>query len=379
MSVMKTIRARAAAFGASAGVVMACASAHGAPPVVGGCQILPADNIWNTPVDTLPVHEDSDAFIATIGSNVGVHPDFGTVWNGAPIGIPFVVVPPGQKPVAIHFVRYGSQSDPGPYPVPPGAPIEGGPSSTGDRHVLVVDSGACVLYELYRAFPQPDGSWNADSGAVFDLSSHALRPETWTSADAAGLPILPGLVLYDEVASGAITHALRFTAQRTRRAYVWPARHFASNSTDPARPAMGQRFRLKAGFDESAYPAEVQVVLRALKKYGMILADNGSNWYISGAPDPRWDDDALHDLHMVRGGDFEAVDVSSLMIDPGSGQARRPGCAPDLDGDGLVGSPDLAALLGSWDAPGGPADLDQSGSVGSGDLALMLGSWGACP
>jgi hypothetical protein len=188
--------------------------------------------------------------------------------------------------------------------------------------VLIVDRDRCRLYELYAAYPQPDGSWRAGSGAVYDLRFNALRPTGWTSADAAGLPILPGLVRYEEVAAGAIRHAVRFTASRTQRAYVWPARHFASSSTDPTRPPMGQRFRLKAGFDVSTFPPRVQVILVALKVYGLILADNGSDWFISGEPDERWGNDELHVLGQVRGHDFEAVDCSSLMVDPNSGQVR---------------------------------------------------------
>ena len=226
--------------------------------------------------------------------------------------------------MAIHYTAYGSESDPGPFPVPADAPVEGGSGSDGDRHVLVVDRDNCLLYELYRAFPQGDGSWNADSGARYDLRSNALRPDGWTSADAAGLPIFPGLVRYDEVAAGEIAHAIRFTAPQTRQAYVWPARHYASSSSDPSLPPMGQRFRLKAGVDISGYSGPVQVILRAMKKYGIILADNGSAWYISGAPDERWDNDMLHELDNVRGSDFEAVDCSALMVDPDSGQAGTP-------------------------------------------------------
>jgi hypothetical protein len=287
-----------------------------------GCDLFPADNIWNTPVDTLPVHPNSDIFIATIGANRNVHPDFGSgLWEGGPIGIPYVDVPGDQARVAVSFT-YDDESDPGPYPIPTDAPIEGGPASDGDRHVLVVERENCILYELFYAFPQADGSWQAGSGAIFDLNSHLLRPAGWTSADAAGLPILPGLVRYDEVAGGEINHALRFTAPQTRREYVWPARHFASNLTGEQYPPMGQRFRLRANFDISGFAPPVQVILRALKKYGMILADNGSAWYISGAPDDRWDNDVLRQLRQVRGSDFEAVDVSSLMVEPDSGRVR---------------------------------------------------------
>ncbi len=296
-------------------------SAPGEPPRLAGCDVFPADNIWNTPVGTLPLDPNSDAYVQTIGADVGLHPDFGSgTWAGGPIGIPYVDVPGDQARVAVSF-EYADESDPGPYPIPPDAPIEGGPDSDGDRHVLVLDRDACVLYELFYAWPQGDGSWQAGSGAIFDLNSHALRPDGWTSADAAGLPILPGLVRYDEVASGEIRHAIRFTAPQTRRAYVWPARHYASSLTGPEYPPMGQRFRLRADFDISGFAPQVQVILQAFKTYGIILADNGSAWYISGVPDERWDNDVLRELRQVHGADFEAVDVSSLMLDPDSGQA----------------------------------------------------------
>ena len=294
------------------------------PPTIGNCSIFPADNIWNTPVDTLPLDPNSAAYINTIGADAIVHADFGSgLWEGGPIGIPLLEVAGSQPKVTIRFNPdgYADESDPGPYPVPTAAPIEGGADSDGDRHVLVLEKDNCVLYELYRAFPQTDGSWLVDSSARYDLNSHALRPDTWTSADAAGLPILPGLVRYDEVDSGEIRHAIRFTVPQTRRAYVWPARHFASSRTGENYPPMGQRFRLRADYDISGFSAPTQVILRALKTYGMILADNGSAWYISGAPDERWDNDVLHELDVVTGSDFEAVDVSSLQIDPDSGQA----------------------------------------------------------
>ena len=307
-----------------------------------GCPIFPSDNIWNTLVDDLPVDSDSNAYITTIGASRGLHPDFGSgTWDGGPIGIPYTVVDGSQPEVNVDF-DYADESDPGPYPIPPDAPIEGGDLSSGDRHVLVLDRDACILYELYAAYPKLDGSWEAGSGAVFDLESNALRPEGWTSADAAGLPILPGLVRYDEVSSGEIQHALRFTAPQTRRAYDWPARHFASSLTGAAYPPMGKRFRLKAGFDISGFSEEVQVILRALKKYGMILADNGSAWYISGAPDSRWDNDMLvSELGQVKGSNFEAVDESSLMVDPDSGQANQnasSGSTPQQSSDDPGGS-----------------------------------------
>jgi hypothetical protein len=297
-------------------------------PQIAGCDIFPADNIWNTAVDNLPVQPDSAVYIQTIGPDLGLHPDFGAgVWppgSNSPIGIPFIDVPGSQPLVEIEFTGYGDESDPGPYPIPPDAPVEGGPDAQGDRHVLVLERDNCLLYELYHAFPQADGRWTAVSGAVYDLHSHALRPAGWTSADAAGLPILPGLVRYDEVAAGEISHALRFTAPQTRRAYVWPARHYASSLTDPAYPPMGLRLRLRADFDISPYAPEVQVILQGLKRYGLILADNGSAWYLSGVPDERWNNDVLRQLRQVKGSDLEVVDVSGLMMDPDSGRAAAP-------------------------------------------------------
>lgn len=286
------------------------------------CPLLPANNIWNARVDNLPLDPNSNLYIQTIGANANVHADFGSgEWDGGPIGIPYIEVPGNQPMVDIHVVSdYPEESDPGPYPVPANAPIEGGPNADGDRHVLVLNQETCILYELYRAFPNQDGSWDVDSGAIFDLNSNALRPDGWTSADAAGLPILPGLVRYEEVMSGVIDHAIRFTAPETRREYIWPARHFASDLTDIQYPPMGQRFRLRADFDISGYSQPVQVILTAMKQYGIILADNGSSWYISGSPNENWDNDMLHELDDVLGSDFEAVDVSSLMIDPDSGQ-----------------------------------------------------------
>ncbi len=290
-------------------------------PQIGGCPLLPADNIWNARIDSLPLDAHSADYIQTIGADTGLHADFGSgTWDGGPIGIPFDFVGGSQPKVDVTF-DYADESDPGPYPIPADASIEGGPNSDGDRHVLVVDTDNCLLYELYYAWPQADGTWEAGSGAVFDLHSNALRPDEWTSADAAGLPILPGLVRYEEVAAGEIRHAIRFTAPETRAAHVWPARHDASSLTDAAYPPMGQRFRLKADFDISGFSPQVQVILRAMKTYGIILADNGSAWFLSGAPDERWDNDILHELSQVTGADFEAVDVSSLMRDPDSGAA----------------------------------------------------------
>ncbi|HYP20556.1 MAG TPA: hypothetical protein VEY08_10815 [Chloroflexia bacterium] len=293
------------------------------PTATGACTVFPANNIWNRRVDTLPVHPMSSAYIASIGSDANVHADFGSgLWDGGPIGIPFVKVPAHQAMVDINFTAYGDESDPGPYPVPTNAPVEGGPDADGDRHVLVLQESTCMLYELYRAFPNSGGSWDADSAAAYDLRSNALRPEGWTSADAAGLPIYPGLVTYDEVASGVIRHAIRFTAPDTQRKYIWPARHYASDSDDPDLPPMGLRVRLKSSVDLGHYPQQVRVILQAMKDYGLILADNGSPWYISGAPDPRWDNDMLHAMDDLQGSDFEAVYTDDLMVDADSGQSR---------------------------------------------------------
>jgi hypothetical protein len=282
---------------------------------LGGRRPFPADNPWNRDVSGDPVDPASQTLLASCGGlDRGLHPDFGTVWNGAPNGIPYVVVAGTQGKVPVTF-DYADESDPGPYPVPPNAPIEGGPGGDGDRHVLVIDRDAWKLYELYDAHPVNGGaSWTAGSGAVFDLNSNALRPAGWTSADAAGLPIFPGLVRYDEtVERKVIDHALRFTCPTTRRAYVAPARHFASSRTDPTLPPMGMRVRLRAGFDVNGYPPNVQVILKAMKTYGMLLADNGSAWYVSGAPDSRWSDDELAALSGVKARDFEVVKMGTVV------------------------------------------------------------------
>lgn len=298
-------------------------------PIISGCAVFPSNNIWNLPINTMPVHPRSSAYIDSIGSDSHVHADFGSgTWDGGPIGIPFDIVPGTQHRVPVSF-DYDDESDPGPYPIPPNAQIEGGPSSDGDRHVLVLDTDHCMLYELYDAWPQACGSsWHAGSGAIFNLASHALRPDGWTSADAAGLPILPGLIRYEEAVGGAINHAIRFTAPRTKKAYVWPARHHASNLTGEQYPPMGQRFRLKAGVDISGYSPIARTILIAMKTYGIILADNGSAWYISGVPDEQWDNDVLHELGVIFGRDFEAVDVSSLMVNPDSGKTKTSGPPP---------------------------------------------------
>jgi hypothetical protein len=279
-----------------------------------GCPMFPADNIWNAPVDTLALDAKSSAYVAAIGATLRGHPDFDAQGGG----IPYAVVPGTQTKVAVAF-DYADESDAGPYPIPPNPPIEAG----SDRHLLTLDRDNCKLYELFDLSRKLDGTWRAGSGAIFDLRSNALRPSGWTSADAAGLPMLPGLVRYDEAAVGEIKHAIRFTAPRTRRAFVWPARHFASASSDPALPPMGQRFRLRANFDLTPISPLGKVIFRAMQKYGVILADNGSSWYFTGAPDTRWPDDALHDDFLsLQGSDFEAVDTSSLMASSDSAGVR---------------------------------------------------------
>jgi hypothetical protein len=302
--------------------LLAVSSAVAQSPTIGNCPVLPPDNIWNTPVDQFPVSASSAAWVATIGATKTVHADFGSgLYDGAPIGIPYIAVAGTQVKYAASF-DYADESDPGPYAIPLNAPIEGGSQSTGDRHALAIDTDNCILYELYAAYPQA-ASWIAGSGAIFNLLSNALRPSGWTSTDAAGLPVFPGLVRYDEIAAGEIRHAIRFTVPQTQRAFIWPARHYASSLTGAQYPPMGARFRLRAGFDISGFSAANQVILRALKKYGMMLADNGSAWFLSGAPDARWNNDDLHNLGLLKGSDFEAVDVSSLMVDPNSGQAKQ--------------------------------------------------------
>ena len=287
----------------------------------GACSMFPTDNVWHAPVTGLPVHADSAAYVASIGTAKTVHADFGAgLWNGGPIGIPITAVPAGQAGVTVSF-EYGSESDKVPYPIPPGARIEGGSNSTGDRHIILYDQVNCRSYELFAAYPNSDGSWRAGSGAVFDLRGNGMRPDGWTSADAAGLSIVAGLVRYEEVADGRIDHAIRVTAPRTRDAYIWPARHSASDDNNPALPPMGLRFRLKSGVDISGLPAQARVVAEAMKRYGVILADNGSSWFISGTPDDRWDNDALHALGALKGSDFEAVETSAMMISPNSGAA----------------------------------------------------------
>ena len=294
---------------------MAPAGGAGARPLPDApdCPIFPRTSHWNLRVDRLPVLAKSDRLVRAIGADRTMHADFGSgLYEGARIGIPFVTVGAAQERVPVRF-EYADESDPGPYPIPRKVPIEAGRRSDGDRHVIVVDRARCRLYELFAAYPRDGGRrWSAGSGAIWNLRSNRMRPAGWTSADAAGLPILPGLVRHDEVRRGRIDHALRVTAPRTRRSYIYPARHFASGSNDPELPAMGQRLRLKEGYPIRSFPRQARILLRALKRYGMIVADNGSPWYVTGAPHRRWNNDALRTLHDVPGRAFEAVDTSRL-------------------------------------------------------------------
>ncbi len=301
---------------AALAMTLACAATGATAtgvPTLGGCPVFPASSPWNERVDRLPVAKGSAALIASIGDG-SVHADFGSgLWDGSHIGIPYVVVHGRATPKSRVSFEYADESDKGPYPIPAGVPIEGYPKSgSGDRHALIVDRDSCRLYELY-ALQRSGGRWTAGSGAIWNLRSTALRPAGWTSADAAGLPVLPGLARWaGDASTGVIRHALRFTVERTRRAYVYPARHYASDSTDPSLPPMGLRVRLKASVDISKLPRQARIVAQALKTYGMILADNGSNWYVSGAPSPKWSNDELHALGRLRGSDFEVVDTSRL-------------------------------------------------------------------
>jgi hypothetical protein len=337
------------------------APAAGAPSLASsGCPLFPADNVWHADVSRLPVHPRSGAYLASMGTGAGIHADFGSgTWEGGPIGIPYTVVAAGQARVPVRF-GYAGESDPGPYPIPPDAPVEGGPDAAGDRHVLVVQAGSCRLYELFDAHREGAG-WRAGSGAVWNLRSNRLRPAGWTSADAAGLPILAGLVRYEEVARGRIDHAIRVTVDRSQAGYLWPARHQAGQG-GASLPPMGLRLRLKAGVDVGGFPGQARVILQAMRTYGLVVADNGSSGFIGGVPDERWDNDALHQLGRVTLADFEAVDTAPLRVSPASAAFRgtpRTTPAPDpaldaaarADGPRGSGSPAvlpqiLAAILG---------------------------------
>ncbi len=325
------------------------------------CPVLPADSVWNTPVDDLDVHPRSADWVAAIGADDPIHPDFGSgTYDGGPIGIPYDVVDADTERVPVTFT-YADESDPGPYPIPPDPSIEGGPDADGDRHVLIVDRDTCTLYELFDAHPPAAGEgWTAGSGAVFDLNSNDLRPEGWTSADAAGLPILPGLVRYDEVASGVIDHAIRITAPQTDRSHIWPARHQAGAADDPSLPPMGARFRLSAAIDPADFPDQVRPIVVALQTHGAILADNGSPWFISGVPDERWANDDLRTLREIPGSAWEAVDTAPLQVAADSGAARQVGEGPDTslrDGGRLAGPTriDTAIAISQRQFPAGAA------------------------
>jgi hypothetical protein len=294
---------------------------------LGGFVPFPTDNLWNTDISSAPVDPNSAGVINFIGSGTGMHPDFGAgQYQGSTIGIPYLIVGAQQPLITINFTAYGSESDPGPMPIPVTTPIEGYPNpGTGDRHALVLDNSTCFLYELYSSYVN-GSTWNADSAAIWDLLSNQQRPYSWTSADAAGLPIFPGLARYDEVAAGKIPHALRFTLKDSRAAFVPPASHWASNTSNSNAAPMGMRMRLKASFNVSGFSPANQVILNALKKYGMIMADNGSNMYLSGTPDDRWDNNDLHNLGQVTASDFEVIQMTPLYT-----QSNIPsGVAPQI-------------------------------------------------
>jgi hypothetical protein len=373
MDVTRSLRSRAtltvaALFAASFALRVVEPSVAAPLPGAPACPTFPANSFWHADVSALPVHAQSSAWVSSVGSASTLKADFGSgMWDGGPIGIPFTTVAGTQPRVPVSF-QYDDESDPGPYPIPADAPIEGGAASDGDRHVLVVDRDACRLWELYSAYPQNGGtSWTAGSGATWDLNANTMRPLGWTSGDAAGLPILPGLVRYDEVAAGEIDHVIRFTAPRTADAYVWPASHKAATGGD-SDPPMGAWFRLKASFDISGYSVQNQVILRALKKHGMVLADNGSSWFTSGAPDPGWNDTDLHGLRTVPGSAFEAVDVSALKVASTSYAVNVPGpttsTSTPADFDGDRDTDRSVYRNGAWFAEGqGTVFLGQAGDV----------------
>jgi len=304
----------------------ACSSmSAGQGASLNGFRPFASDNPWNKDISASPVDSNSSAIISFIGPTIGLHPDFGSgQYQGSNIGIPYVVVGGTQAQVGVNFTAYGDESDPGPMPVPGNAPIEGDPNPAGDRHVLVLDNSNCFLYEFFNSVPNSNGSWNADSAAVWDLLADEQRPWGWTSADAAGLPIFPGLVRYDEVAAGQIQHAIRVTLPQSRAAMIPPASHWAANSTSPNAPPMGMRLRLKSSYDISGFSANVQVILTAMKKFGLIMADNGSAMYISGAPDSRWDNDDLHNLSQVPASAFEVVQMTPVYTATNVPQGAAP-------------------------------------------------------
>jgi hypothetical protein len=386
--------------GLTVGISPTPASAGTPVPGAPNCPMFPADNVWNTPVADLPVNPNSAAWMSSMdASTTNLHPDFGPSGDPSnPYGMPYTVVSPTQPAVPIAF-QYADESDPGPYPFNASTPIEGGQQSTGDRHAIMVNPATCTLYELFDARYSASGS-TAGSGAIWNLDSNALRPAGWTSADAAGLPILPGLVRYDEVQSGAISHAIRMTAEATDTSYLWPARHEAGTSSNPDLPPMGARFRLKASYNISGYSPQAQVVLRAMQQYGLILADNGSNWYFGGTADDNWPAGLVNELKEVPASAFEAVDESSLMVDPNSGQARQLGASVNCGSDpgyrmvasdggifsfcqnflGSMGGQRLnAPMVGLAETPGGSGywEVASDGGIFSYGNAVFHGSTGS--
>jgi len=329
-------------------------------------------NLWNADISNSPVDANSDAIINFIGPSIGLHPDFGSgLYNGSNIGIPYAVVDGTQAPVNINFTAYGDESDPGPMPVPSNAPIEGYPNpGSGDRHVLALDNSNCFLYELYSSYPNSDGSWSVGSSAVWDLLNDEQRPWTWTSADAAGLSIFAGLVRYDEVAAGQIQHALRFTLPQSRAAFIPPASHWAATSSSSLAAPMGMRLRLKSSFDISSFSASVQVILNALKKYGMIMADNGSAMYISGAPDSRWDNDDLHNLSQVPASEFEVVQMNPVYTSANVPQGAAPAIASFTGSSSSVASGGSVTL--SWNVSGASYNIvsPQIGAVRGASISV---------
>ena len=341
----------------------------GAPSLASsGCPLFPADNVWHADVSRLPVHPRSGAYLAAMGPGAGIHADFGSgTWEGGPIGIPYTVVGAGQPRVPVRF-GYAAESDPGPYPIPPDAPVEGGPGADGDRHVLVVQAGSCRLYELFDAHRE-GGGWRAGSGAVWDLRSNRLRPAGWTSADAAGLPILAGLVRYEEVARGRVDHAIRVTVDRSQAAYLWPARHHAGQA-GASLPPMGLRLRLKAGVDIGGFPTQARVILQAMRTHGLVVADNGSSGFIGGVPDERWDNDALRQLRRVTLADFEAVDTARLRISSASAAARgtaRTARAAPADAATPRTEPSLPPASAQATPPASSAGVPEPAAASTGD------------
>ena len=307
---LTALAAATVALVAAASALASSASQYPLGRGTAGCPVFPASSPWHENIANLPVSPLSSQYIDAIGAATNLHPDFG---QERAYGIPYAIVPANQPKVAIHFTAYGDQSDPGPYPIPPNAPVEGGQNAGGDRHVLVLQKGTCMLYELYDAHPNADGSWDAGSGAVFNLRANKLRPDGWTSADAAGLSIFAGLIRHDEIKRGQINHAIRFTVPETQAGFIHPATHFASSSANPDLPPMGLRLRLEASYPIASFPRTDRIILRAMKTYGLILADNGSPWFFQGATDPRWNDNVLDMLKTVPGSAFQAVQTGPIL------------------------------------------------------------------